>query len=166
MKIADIAINRYPNGKERFEKLFGDKADSIFIETILPLYKQINYAKVDERIGDNILSGREGVKTNEIHTVCHRPFFRVRIAANGLVTSACCDTPNDIVYGDIREESLVDIWNGSKHTNFLKMQLAGKRFSHPSCKDCVAANDVTSDADYLDPWAEKILERMNAHELV
>lgn len=162
MKIADLAIKDYPDGMEKFESMFGCIADSIFVETILPLYQQVDYSKVDSEIGNNILNGREGIATNHIHRVCHRPFYRMRVAANGLVTSACCDTPNDIVYGDINKESLVNIWNGKKHMNFLRMQLQGKRFEHSSCKNCVAANDITSKADFLDPWAEQILDRMKS----
>lgn len=160
MKIADLAIKDVPHGKERFEELFGDKADSIFIEHILPLYGDVDYDGIDSTINCSYMCGRENVPTNHVHKVCHRPFFRVRIAANGLVSSACCDTPHDIIYGDINQESLYDIWNGEKHKAFLKMQLEGKRFLHPSCKDCVAANDITTEADCLDPWAEEILKRL------
>ncbi len=159
MKIADLALKGIENGKEKFESLFGDKADSVFIEHILPLYDDVDYDEIDKQIKDTVMCGRENVVTNHIHKVCHRPFFRVRVAANGLVTSACCDTPHDIIYGDINKESLYDIWNGEKHRAFLKMQLEGKRFMHPSCKGCVAANDITSEADILDPWAEEILKR-------
>ena len=159
IKIADIAISNIENGKEKFEELFGSIADSIFIEHILPLYGDLNYDDIDKNINKSYMSGREGVQTEQIHRVCHRPFYRVRVAANGAVTSACCDTPHDIVYGDITKESLYDIWNGSIHKSFLKMQLEGKRFSHPSCKDCIAANDITTKDDYLDPWAEEILKR-------
>ena len=161
MKIADLAIKDIEDGENKFRSIFGGIADSIFIEHILPLYGDLDYDEIDESISQKIMCGREGIETKTIHKVCHRPFFRVRIAANGLVTSACCDTPHDIVYGDLNTESLYNIWNGEKHKSFLKMQLEGKRFMHPSCKDCVAANDITSDADYMDPWAEEILRRFD-----
>ena len=48
---------------------------------------------------------------------------------------------------------------GVAHTSLLKMLLKGKRFEHPVCSKCVLANDITSDADLLDPWAEEILAR-------
>ena len=159
MKIADVAIKNVLDGDEKFKQIFGSIADSIFVEHILPLYGDLDYDKIDENIKKTVMNGREGVATDHIHKVCHRPFFRVRVAANGLVTSACCDTPHDIVYGDITKESLYDIWNGEKHKAFLKMQLQGKRFMHPSCKNCVAANDITTEADILDPYAEEILKR-------
>jgi len=157
MKIADIALKDKEKDKVLFTEMFGKIADRIFIEHILPLYGDVNY---DEEINNSFMCGRENVKTTYVHKVCHRPFYRVRIAADGMVTSACCDTPHDIVYGDIKKESLKDIWNGKKHNSFLKMQLEGKRFFHPSCKGCVAANDITTEADILDPYAEEILKRM------
>lgn len=57
------------------------------------------------------------------------------------------------------EHGLVELWNGIKRTGFLKMQLKGKRFEHPVCKECVLANDITNEADLLDPWVENILRR-------
>ena len=117
MKIADLALKGIENGKEKFESMFGDKADSIFIEHILPLYGDVNYDEIDENIKDMVMCGRENVATDHIHIVCHRPFFRVRIAANGLVTSACCDTPHDIVYGDINKESLYE--NNTNRIQFI-----------------------------------------------
>ena len=159
MKIADVAIKNVPDGDEKFKQIFGSIADSIFVEHILPLFCDLDYDKIDKSISNDVMRGRSDVATSCIHKVCHRPFFRVRVAANGLVTSACCDTPHDIVYGDIAKESLYDIWNGEKHKAFLKMQLQGKRFMHPSCKNCIAANDITTEADILDPYAEEILKR-------
>ena len=35
-----------------------------------------------------------------------------------------------------------------------------RRFEHPYCKECVMPNDITTEADLLDPWAGEILERM------
>jgi len=163
MKIADLAIKDVPHGETKFKELFGKIADSIFIEHILPLYGDLDYDNIDKNINKTVMNGRENVATDHIHKVCHRPFFRVRVSANGLVTSACCDTPNDIIYGDINKDSLYNIWNGEKHKAFLKMQLEGKRFLHPSCKDCIAANDITSEADLLDPWSEEILERLEGN---
>jgi len=165
MKIADVAIARIPNGRERFERFFGSIADSIFIETIIPMYADVDYNTIDDSIYKKSINGRENIKQNEVHTVCNRPFYRLRVAADGKVTAACCDIPNDFYYGDIYKESLVDIWNGSKHRNLMKMQLEGRRFLHPICKNCTIPNDITTEADILDPYAETLLEKYNCKEL-
>ena len=159
MKIADVALRDIPDGEKKFEAMFGDKADSLFVEHILPIYQDVDYGSLDQMILDNSMNGRGNVAQHEVHKVCHRPFYRLRVTANGEVMANCCDQPHDIRYGNIMEEGLVELWNGKVRTSFLKMQLQGKRFQHPVCRDCVLANDITNEADLLDPWAEEILCR-------
>lgn len=159
MKIADMAIKDLVNKEKALEKIFGGISDSLFIESIIPMFASVDYHKIDDDIEKNALHGRENVKQKEIHKVCHRPFYRMMIRANGDVTAACCDSIHDIVYGNIMEQHLVDIWNGEKRKVFLRMQLEGKRFQHPICKQCVLPNDITNEADIMDPWAKEILKR-------
>lgn len=159
MKIADVALKDIPDGEKKFEEMFGDMADSLFVEHILPIYQGVDYGSLDQMILDNSMNGRGNVAQNEVHKVCHRPFYRLRVTANGEVMANCCDQPHDIRYGNINEQGLVELWNGKARTAFLKMQLQGKRFQHPVCKECVLANDITNEADLLDPWAEEILRR-------
>ena len=160
MKIADIALKEMPDGEKKFEDMFGGMADSIFVEHILPIYAHVNYNEVDKSIKDNSMNGRGDVKQQEVHLVCHRPFYRLRVTANGDVTANCCDQPNDIKYGNIYENSLIELWQGGGyHNKLLKLLLQGKRFEHPICKNCVLANDITTEADILDPYAKEILTR-------
>lgn len=159
MKIADLAIKDLEDKEKRLEEIFGDISDSLFIESIIPIYSSVDYESVDTTIAQKALHGRENIKQSKIHKVCHRPFYRMLIRANGDVTAACCDSVYDIVYGNIMQQRLVDIWKGEKRKNFLRMQLEGKRFQHPICKSCVLPNDITNEADIMDPWAGEILKR-------
>lgn len=160
MKVADIALKDVPEGEERFKDLFGDIADSIYIEHILPIYAGMDYDKIDKDINKDVLDGRMHVRQERVNMVCHRAFYRMRIRSNGDVTAACCDATQDVRYGNVRNHALVKIWNGEAHRAFLKLQLEGRRFSHPFCKHCVMPNDITTEADLLDPWKDEILERM------
>jgi MoaA/NifB/PqqE/SkfB family radical SAM enzyme len=159
MKIPDIVIKDIPQGQELLENIFGDISDSLFIENVLPMYSTIDYNDIDTTVNEYAIEGRNSIKQNGINKVCHRPFFRLHIAPDGLVTAACCDSTKDVVYGNAYNESIADIWNGSKHQAFLKMQLEGKRFLHPFCKNCMLPNDITSEKDILDPYADDILKR-------
>ncbi|MBE5847431.1 MAG: radical SAM protein [Lachnospiraceae bacterium] len=160
MKISDLAIADVPDGRERFEQIFAPLADTIFVEKIIPMYADIDYNTIDKNIYRNAINGREDITQTEVHTVCNRPFYRLRVAADGKVTAACCDIPNDFYYGDIYEDSLVNIWNGERRKNLLKMQLEGKRFQHPICKTCTIPNDITTEADIIDPYAKELLNRI------
>lgn len=161
MKIADIAIKDIPDGEKKFEDIFGSIADSIFVEHILPIYQDVAYDTISETIKENAMNGRADIHQQEIHKVCHRPFYRLRVTAGGDICANCCDQPHDIRFGNIYQNTLKEIWDSDIRRNFLIMQLKGKRFEHPVCRDCVLANDITTDADLLDPWAEEILKRMS-----
>lgn len=160
MKVADIALKDIPNGEECFRDIFSDIADSIYIEHILPIYAGMDYDSIDEDITKDALNGRMHVHQENINRVCHRAFYRMRIRVNGDVTAACCDATQDVKYGSIFRDSLYNIWNGEVHKAFLKLQLEGRRFEHPYCKKCMMPNDIASEADLLDPWADEILDRM------
>lgn len=160
MKIDDVAIKGIPDGQKRFEETFGPIADNVFVERIIPMYADVDYHEIDSDIYDTAIHGREDIKQTEIHKVCNRPFYRLRVALDGKVTAACCDIPNDFYYGSIYEDSLINLWNGEKRKALLKMQLEGKRFMHLICKICTIPNDITTEADILDPWAEELLEKV------
>ncbi len=160
MKVADISLKKYPDGKEKFEEIFGNYADTLFVESIIPIYQDVSYDEIDDSIEKNAVSGREKVNQSKINKVCHRPFYRLAVRVNGDVTAACCDQMHDIKYGNINDNSIVEIWNSKKRNEFLKMMLRGERFKHPYCKDCIMPNDITTEADLLDPYADEILKRM------
>lgn len=160
MKVADIAIKDVDHGKEKFEEIFGNVADTLFVESIIPIYRDVNYEEVDTTIKDKALDGREQVKQKKVNIVCHRPFYRLAVRTNGDVTAACCDQLHDIKFGNINDDSLFEIWNGKKRNEFLKMMLKGDRFKHPYCKDCIMPNDITNEADLLDDYAEDLITRM------
>lgn len=159
VKIGDLALNGIKDGEKKFEECFGSIADSIYVEHILPIYQGIDYDSLDESISSEAINGRMHVQQGKINKVCHRAFYRLRIRANGDVTAMCCDATRDVKYGNILDETLPEIWNGPVHNSFLKMQLLGRRFEHPYCKGCMMPNDITNEADLLDPWAKEILTR-------
>lgn len=161
VKIADIALKNIQDGKEKLLDMFGGIADSVYIEHILPMFSDVSYDEIDQNIVTNTLNGREDVKQSSVNLVCHGPFYRLRVAANGLVTAACCDTPHDFVYGNILEDSLKDLWFGERHEALLKMHLNGKRFYNSICGKCVLPNDITNEDDLMDDKAVEVLERLN-----
>lgn len=160
MKIADIAIADIPCGEEKFKRIFGDMADSLFVEHIMPIYSNIDYDEIDGKIAGEAMYGREKIAQSKINKVCHRCFYRCRIRANGDITAACCDSTKDVIFGNAYRENIVDVWNGEKRRQFLMEQLKGNRFLIPECVNCMMPNDITTEADLLDDYAEEILERM------
>lgn len=163
IKIADVALHGVEDGEAKFREMFGGIADSIFVERIVPLYKDVNYDALDKDIQKHAQDGRYAVAQQRVNSVCYRPFIKLLVATNGDVCAACCDhiSGRDKVYGNIYESTLVDVWQGRVHQDFMEMQLRGDRFHHPLCKDCVVPNDIVNERDCLDPFADEVLEKIS-----
>jgi radical SAM protein with 4Fe4S-binding SPASM domain len=58
--------------------------------------------------------------TNSIHwlEICRHPWMSMSIKSNGDVAMCMEDYNNEIVLGNVKEEKLVDIWNGKKYNEF------------------------------------------------
>ena len=158
IKIADLALRG--ENEETFKDMFGNIADTIFVERIMPYYKDVDYDALDQDIQKRAIDGRYGMKQTNFHKVCYRPFIKFQIATSGNITASCCGCPvSDVIFGNVYKDNLVDVWNSSNRKAFLRMQLEGKRFLHPVCKDCLIPNDIAHETEILDPYADEILQR-------
>ena len=63
-------------------------------------------------------------KTKSVHwsEFCQHPWMSMTIKSNGEAAMCMEDFNNEIVLGDVRNESLLDIWNGEKYVQFRKDQ--------------------------------------------
>ncbi len=67
---------------------------------------------------------------------CHIPFKKLYFTYGGKVTLCCRDYDEDIVVGDIQQDSLIDIWNGVQADQVRKKHLDKKKMDIRSCKSC------------------------------
>ena len=58
--------------------------------------------------------------TSSVHwsECCQHPWLSMTVKSNGEVAMCMEDFNNEIVLGDVRQESLYDIWNGAKYIKF------------------------------------------------
>ena len=62
----------------------------------------------------------EGTKSVHWSEVCQHPWMSMTIKSNGEAAMCMEDFNNEIILGDVRKESLYDIWNGDKYRQFRK----------------------------------------------
>jgi radical SAM protein with 4Fe4S-binding SPASM domain len=55
---------------------------------------------------------------------------------DGSVVLCCADMFSQTIIGDLKSDSISEIWNGSKMKNFRKQMVGRKRFEVPLCQDC------------------------------
>ncbi len=79
-----------------------------------------------------------GTKSVHWSEFCKHPWMSMTIKSNGEATMCMEDYDNEIILGDVRNESLYDIWNGAKYDKFRH-----DHFDLTPCIKCTARCDMT-----------------------
>jgi radical SAM protein with 4Fe4S-binding SPASM domain len=114
-----IRVNYYPSpetaGEEDlFVNIFRDHVDFIDIQE----FKDVRH------LGDH-----------ELRSDCKMPFRRLAIFADGRVAPCCSLYSNNLIVGNINEQSLKEIWDGYKINTLREELVEGK--PRPVCEACL-----------------------------
>ncbi|MCB8823456.1 radical SAM/SPASM domain-containing protein [Microvirga rosea] len=118
--------------RQQFFDTFGDYCDRIFIENFAPCWPEFD---IEKHTGVKI---EKGIYQQEIGTTdtCPYIFYGYSVNADGLVSSCFLDWGRKLVIGDVRQQSMKDIWN-SPLMNALRLQhLQGRRSENSTCGNC------------------------------
>jgi radical SAM protein with 4Fe4S-binding SPASM domain len=66
---------------------------------------------------------------------CTMPWERMTVTWDGTVVPCCFDYDMKYVLGDMRHETLSDIWNG-KRMNRLRKEFTANKVTNPLCRNC------------------------------
>lgn len=67
---------------------------------------------------------------------CPEMFNKLSINWNGEVVGCCGDWDNALKVGDLKSQSLAEIWTGDSITEFRKMLVANRHNELPHCRNC------------------------------
>lgn len=138
--------------EERFYRLFRPISDTVSVEKVTPLWRNMSLNASGE---ENKYGQRRKV------TCCPILFYKMWVAPDGAIYP-CTGLPAPMCLGNIEELTLREAWDGRERAAFLREHL--KREGRSSaCAGCfVPVNTVTCDADWIDPYREEILARLEA----
>lgn len=148
IKIIDVAMDGQDDF-EKFHRIFDEISDVTAIEYAIPFVKEID-------LGD--LSGKNKQGNKQASEICSMPFYMMVVNPNGDVVP-CCATDIPEIFGNIRDKSLVEIWNSMERKRFLRCQLHGAKIL-PICQDCSVPEFGLQEGDYLDDYKTELLERL------
>lgn len=152
IKYSDIGYTE--KEKEDFYRLFENVCDEIFVETISSTLWQ------DTNVGERIVNANRGTYGQELKTkqVCPFLFTTMVINDKGIAHLCCVDWKNEYVLGDLKQESIADVWSGAKLRAFQIAHLRFKKDNIEICRKCesLSANTI----DNIDAYAEDILKRI------
>jgi len=149
-KIIDIALQA--NGdKDIFMNTFSPISDEAAVEYAIPFVNEIDLSKQKNNF-ENSKQGNPVINAQ----VCSMPFYMLVVAPNGDVLP-CCSTDIPIVYGNVKNQSLLEIWNSKIRMDFCKVQLLKERYRYKSCAECSVPKYGLQSGDYLDSHASDLI---------
>lgn len=140
--------------KKGFYQLFQDICDEIFVETIsATLWQDTN---IDQFV-PNSHKGTYG-QVLEQKQVCPFLFTTLVINDKGIAHLCCADWKIEYEIGDLKQENIAAVWNGSKLRNYQKLHLSKNKDLIEICKSCESLSANT--LDNIDEYADDILDRL------
>jgi radical SAM protein with 4Fe4S-binding SPASM domain len=151
IKICGDTISK--EDKKKFYEIFGDIADGVYIEHIMACWPEFELkgVKVNQEVG------LYGQKIKEVQ-VCPYVFYSFSINSDGSASACFLDWSKKLIIGDVKKESVKDIWNGKKLLSYQKMFLEKKRKEHPVCGNCGQMSHGLPDD--IDAYAEMLLKKI------
>lgn len=155
----EISIKTIDNGLSEDEKGwffddFGGICDYIAIEGL--------HGWSASEMADFTLGNRKSFDgTPRVEKVaCPLVLYMLSISANGDASICNDDWGHWHQLGNVRDESVSDIWRGEKLRSFRELHLEGRREENRACKGCDYVNCLP---DNIDDHREMLLGRLNAH---
>ena len=148
--------------RKLFFELFGDYCDRIFVEELSPIWPEFD---VEQRAGVKV-GNREGQykQSLEDKDVCTYIFYAMAVNSDGTVSACCPDWDQKLIVGNLRQQSLKEIWD-SKPMHDLQMQhLQGKRRDNPVCREC--GHVKYAQTDNIDSYKQQLSDKLTAERYV
>ncbi|MBC8241632.1 MAG: radical SAM protein [Alphaproteobacteria bacterium] len=139
--------------RERFFEIFGNISDTIFIENLSPCWPNFDVQTI---MGMEITEGIYGQPIKEVKT-CPYLFYSMSVNSDGSVSTCFLDWSRDLLIGDVRQNSVKEIWHGDQMNHYRRMHLEGRRSEHKLCGSCGQMSHCWP--DNIDEYRDEIAER-------
>ena len=155
IKIIDVNLES-EDEKQLFFDMFGKICDTIYVEHLVIMQKQMGdhgglAADVSRNMNNEIVEKR---------IVCAPIFYSLQVNSDG--DTYPCSTPGlptDFSMGNIKEQSLVQIWNSDKRNDMIRTNLIDGYRVFKACTHCSSCIAIADPAEYLDDCREEVLKR-------
>lgn len=121
--ISIIEMEQTSNGVKSFVTKWAPVVDKVAIEP----YIDWGGAVEDKSINRHMIGKR---------MPCSRLWYNFTVLNTGDVVICCLDYNKEIVIGDIRKQSIKEIWTGEKIAKLRNLHLKGKHYEIRLCEDC------------------------------
>jgi radical SAM protein with 4Fe4S-binding SPASM domain len=138
VKIIDMGLSK--DDIKRFYDLFGPVADEVSVEYVIPF---INEIPLTNDQGKTKHGGQESESK-----ICSMPFYMIALEPNGDLVP-CCSSVVPCCYGNVKKESIKQMWDSQERNQFLLLQLVDLS-QNRVCGACSVPRYGLQEGDYLD----------------
>lgn len=154
VKIVDTALSpgAEQEDEKRFYATFDKSCHKMAVERTVPIHPTVDYStQLDERSNEYTQYGgkRTGVQ------ICPRPFMSMHVLPDGNVIP-CYSLEYPLIIGNIKEDSLMNIWEGEKLREFRRQMVLQGRKCNTVCAECRIIEHRILIDDILDDRVEQL----------
>ncbi len=142
--------------KKFFFDTFGNYCDRISLENFAPCWPEFD---VEEYTGVTITEGIYGNEIMDIST-CPYIFYSISVNSDGLVSLCFLDWARKLVVGDLRTQSLKEVWTGEPLYRHQIAHLEGRRCENETCAGCGQLSHCLP--DNIDPYVDELAKKLKA----
>ena len=155
IKISDLGLRGH--SEQQFYDMFGDICDEIAVEHVSSVWPEF---EVDE----NLKSTRQldiyggSMAQRDTVQVCPYLFYSLCVNSDGTVSACLMDWNHQLLIGDLKRQSLLEIWNGQELREMREKHLMLQRGTYHTCRDCGQLKFAV--LDNIDPYRQVLLDRL------
>ncbi|OHA87581.1 MAG: radical SAM protein [Candidatus Zambryskibacteria bacterium RIFCSPLOWO2_01_FULL_39_39] len=156
VKINGDVISR--EDEVRFYEIFEPIADGVNVEHVMSCWVQTpEWNLAENGLAPNPNTGIHGQSIQDV-LVCPYVFYSFTIHPDGTASACFLDWQRKLLIGDVRTQSVKEIWDGPLLREHQALMLQGKRRSHPICGSCGQMSHGVVPQDNIDPHREVLLD--------
>lgn len=147
-----------PEDEAKFYEVFEPIATGVSVEHVMSCWVQTpEFNLAAKGLQPNPLVGIWSQPIQET-LVCPYVFRSFTIHPEGTASTCFLDWGRKLLIGDVRTQSVKDIWNGAPLRAHQLMMLRGERKKHPICGSCGQMTHGIVPGDGFDEHASEVLE--------
>lgn len=134
-----------PEENAQFLALFNGIGDEVMIEPVMnwndPEEGDLAQLGRDRRLQGDYFAARK--------QVCPFPFYTLIVHADLRVSVCCVDWAKETVVGDLRQQTLAQVWRGAALRAFQLMQIERRAHENQACRNCTYLHTAPDNLDDL-----------------
>lgn len=155
IKISDLGLGQH--SPQDFYDMFGNICDEMAVEHVSNVWPEFQVCDELKKTEAMDIYGEAMEQRSEVQ-VCPYLFYSLCVNSDGSVSACLMDWNHQLIVGNVREQSLAEIWNGEKMQQMRKEHLKLNKGIYQACQNCGQLKYAV--LDNIDAYREEILNKI------